>query len=372
MPWIRLDDQFPDHPKVVEAGPLASWLYVCGIGYCNRLLTDGFIPSGQVRKLADVDNAGDLVKCLVAVGLWDEAEGGYQVHDFLDYQPSAEQVKAERSMNKVRKDLYADPFLTKQVKERDGDRCRYCYKYVRWTDRKSALGGTFDHVIPNGGNSLDNLVVACRGCNSGKGRRTPEQANMTLRPPFSGGTSSELVPDGKELDTTQTESIHPYPTRTRTHPVPNPEPIPAQRVDGVPAPKRADALHPLPSVESLTEQLRPWAQSKGVTDILADEVERFHTHCLTKIDPETGYLPNSKKFLYINYAAGCQKWITNPNFPHTPRGVSPIPLRKSNEAAKWDNSLSVLQNVGGNRGNTHVPDQHGEDGGRFFRRIERG
>lgn len=92
MPWIRLDDQFPDHPKVVEAGPLASWLYVCGIGYCNRLLTDGFIPSGQVRKLADVDNAGDLAQRLVAVGLWDETEGGYLVHDYLDYQPSREKA----------------------------------------------------------------------------------------------------------------------------------------------------------------------------------------------------------------------------------------------------------------------------------------
>jgi hypothetical protein len=97
MPWIRLDDQFPDHPKVIDAGPLAAWLYVCGIGYCNRLLTDGHIPSGQVRKLADVDNAGELAATLVRVGLWEEVEGGYRIHDYLDYQPSAEQVKAERA-----------------------------------------------------------------------------------------------------------------------------------------------------------------------------------------------------------------------------------------------------------------------------------
>jgi hypothetical protein len=108
MPWIRLDDQFPDHPKVLAAGPAASWLYVCGIGYCNRLLTDGLIPSGQVRKLADVDNATELAGKLVEAGLWEQVEGGYQVHDFLDYQPSAEQVKAERADNAKRQQDWRD------------------------------------------------------------------------------------------------------------------------------------------------------------------------------------------------------------------------------------------------------------------------
>jgi hypothetical protein len=97
MTWVRLDDQFCDHPKIVEAGPLAAWLYVCGLSYCSRQLTDGFIPAGQVRKLADVDNAGDLSDRLVAAGLWDRVDGGFHVHDYLEYQPSAEKVKADRA-----------------------------------------------------------------------------------------------------------------------------------------------------------------------------------------------------------------------------------------------------------------------------------
>jgi len=36
MAWVRLDDGFPDHPKALQAGPLACWLYVCGIAYANR------------------------------------------------------------------------------------------------------------------------------------------------------------------------------------------------------------------------------------------------------------------------------------------------------------------------------------------------
>ena len=96
MSWLKIDDQFPDHPKVVEAGPLASWLHVCGMAYCARYLTDGFIPGGQVKKLADVDDAPGLAEKLLKAGLWDRVDSGFQVHDYLKYNPSAEQVKATR------------------------------------------------------------------------------------------------------------------------------------------------------------------------------------------------------------------------------------------------------------------------------------
>ena len=91
MSWVRLDDQFSDHPKVLEAGPLAGWLWVCGLAYCNRLRTDGFIPAGAVPRLADVPHAAKLAATLVQAGLWNAVAGGFQVHDYLDYQPSREQ-----------------------------------------------------------------------------------------------------------------------------------------------------------------------------------------------------------------------------------------------------------------------------------------
>lgn len=94
MPWVKLDDNFPDHPKITQAGPLAGWLFVCGLAYCNRLLTDGYIPAGQVRKLADVDDPLALAGRLVDAGLWEVADGGYRVHDYLDYQPSREKAQS--------------------------------------------------------------------------------------------------------------------------------------------------------------------------------------------------------------------------------------------------------------------------------------
>ncbi len=94
--WIKLDDQFSDHPKIIEAGPLAAWLYVCGLTYAARYLTDGYIPAGQVRKLADVDNASELAAKLVEVGLWESIDGGYLIHDYLEYNPNREDVMATR------------------------------------------------------------------------------------------------------------------------------------------------------------------------------------------------------------------------------------------------------------------------------------
>lgn len=94
MFFIKLDDTFPDHPKVASAGPLASWLYVCGLSYCHRMLTDGFIPSGVVKRLADLDDPAAQADRLVCVGLWDACDGGYQVHDYLEYQQSKAHIEA--------------------------------------------------------------------------------------------------------------------------------------------------------------------------------------------------------------------------------------------------------------------------------------
>ncbi len=61
------------------------------------------------------------------------------------------------------------------VYSRDGRKCRYCGAADRLT---------IDHVVPRiqgGDDTPENLVVACKSCNSRKRGRTPEQAGMELR-----------------------------------------------------------------------------------------------------------------------------------------------------------------------------------------------
>jgi hypothetical protein len=108
MPWVRIDDQFPDHPKIVAAGPAAAWLHVTALCYCNRMLTDGFIPGEKVPLL--VANANKLADRLVDAGVWHRTSRlgveGYEIHDFLKYQPSREEVLEERRKNAERQERF--------------------------------------------------------------------------------------------------------------------------------------------------------------------------------------------------------------------------------------------------------------------------
>lgn len=103
MVWLRIDDQIAHHPKFVDAGPIASWLWICGNAYCNKYLTDGFIQTSTLARLGAVTNARKWAERLVAVGLWDRAEEGYQVHDFHDFNPTAAQVRERREAERVTK-----------------------------------------------------------------------------------------------------------------------------------------------------------------------------------------------------------------------------------------------------------------------------
>lgn len=88
-----------------------------------------------------------------------------------------------------------DEITRAAVKLRDGDLCRYCGREVKWTDRRGPQGATLDHVDPTGPSSEANLVVACRGCNSFKGFRTPEMAEMRLEVVPKSPPSNDLDPD---------------------------------------------------------------------------------------------------------------------------------------------------------------------------------
>jgi len=97
MAWVRLDDTFPEHPKVAKVGGDAAWLHVCALAYCNRHTTDGHIPDVMIGRLSDRKNAEKLAGALVAIGLWDEADDGWVIHDYLDFQPSKEETDERRA-----------------------------------------------------------------------------------------------------------------------------------------------------------------------------------------------------------------------------------------------------------------------------------
>lgn len=195
--WLKVDDKLHDHLKVhalLERGQLeALGLWVVAGSWCGDQMSDGLI-SGYVLGRFAPTNWQTLAEQLVDVGLWEAVpetdRPQFQFHDWDIYNDTREEIEADRLAAKIRKELYADPDLVTAIKKRDKDRCRYCGCRVKWNDRRSLGGGTFDHIKPivdGGTNTIENVVVCCRRCNGKKGKKTLRAAGMKLLKPGSLG-----------------------------------------------------------------------------------------------------------------------------------------------------------------------------------------
>lgn len=97
MSWVKLDDGFSEHAKVLRAGADGLALWVCGLAYCNRQpARDGFIPTEKVALLYPVSRPKQATARLVEVGLWEAVPGGFRVHDYHDFQPASDDLRAQR------------------------------------------------------------------------------------------------------------------------------------------------------------------------------------------------------------------------------------------------------------------------------------
>lgn len=123
MSWARLDDACTDHLKLRRAGTAGLALWTASIVWCSRHLTDGFIPTDMLhdiwRPVGESFDADSACARLVATGLWDEVEGGWRVHDYLDYNPSREEVMRSREQaaerQRRRRSKHVTPDVTRDV-----------------------------------------------------------------------------------------------------------------------------------------------------------------------------------------------------------------------------------------------------------------
>ena len=108
MTWVKIDDTFPNHPKVVGLTDKAFRIHISGLCYCGTYLTDGFIPMTIAGRLANEDMS--YVSELVKAGLWREAieENGFRIHDYLAHQTSKTQVEEKRQTVRERQKRYRE------------------------------------------------------------------------------------------------------------------------------------------------------------------------------------------------------------------------------------------------------------------------
>lgn len=139
MVWFKVDDGFAFHPKALAAGNAALGLWVRAGSWCGHNLTDGFLPESM---LAALNGRQRDAQKLIEVGLWEKVSTpnsghrsatdqpnfdqtlakdqpqivqavdvsdstvwrgrGFQFLDWQQWQPTKEQVKAEREATRVR------------------------------------------------------------------------------------------------------------------------------------------------------------------------------------------------------------------------------------------------------------------------------
>lgn len=103
MPWVGLDDKFPEHPKIAGLTDPAFRLHVAGMCYCNRHLTDGLIDADEVPRLVRRFRTAALRE-LVNRGIWLQLDTihAYEIHDYLDWNKSRAQVQEESERQRKR------------------------------------------------------------------------------------------------------------------------------------------------------------------------------------------------------------------------------------------------------------------------------
>ena len=83
-----------DGPKFLELSDSAWAMWGKGNLYCQRHKTDGRIPAAAIASLSKAKKPKDVAAELVRARLWEEADGAYQVHDYLDHNRSAAEIDA--------------------------------------------------------------------------------------------------------------------------------------------------------------------------------------------------------------------------------------------------------------------------------------
>lgn len=244
MTWLKIDDKINTHAKWVALDVLERALWFDASVWSAAHNADGVIPEHMLRLIsfsAKVPDA-ELDRCvasLVTHGWWRrrrKAEGGgWEIVNWLDYQPSKQQVQdraaaaAIKDERKALHDWLHKTAVGKKVKARidarDGLWCRYCDTETIITpgDRRGPHRRTYDLVDPCStwdrtakavpAAEVDRIAdmwrVACGWCNAIKGSRTPDEAGLEELParrtcgnlPRSAANGSRAVREvGTDLD----------------------------------------------------------------------------------------------------------------------------------------------------------------------------
>jgi len=103
MAWVRIHDGAMSHPKIIGMfdwhDPFHVWVW--GLSQSQMHLTDGFVAAVAVPRIGR-----KAAEDLVCRGLWEAIEGGWRIHDFLDWNDDRETIRKRRSQAQTRMERF--------------------------------------------------------------------------------------------------------------------------------------------------------------------------------------------------------------------------------------------------------------------------
>ena len=114
--WIKLDVDFPTHPKILDVGPVAGWAFLAVLCYSRRYLTDGAVSYGALHAAysliehqcgEELGSPQALASLLTEAGLLEangQANGsGWVIHDYSKHQQTKQVVQEQReALSRIR------------------------------------------------------------------------------------------------------------------------------------------------------------------------------------------------------------------------------------------------------------------------------
>lgn len=104
MAWVKLDVGYLRSPKLVDLPPKVVLLHLGSILWTAEHLTDGWVPDHALILLSSqADLAPNrrrwAARLLTQRSLWDQGVGGWQVHDFVEWNRTStrEYVEQQRA-----------------------------------------------------------------------------------------------------------------------------------------------------------------------------------------------------------------------------------------------------------------------------------
>ena len=181
MSWLKSSDASHSHPAVFQAlehdraddrtvNELFGCMSRCA-AYVAAFEGDYVIRMGPFKQIAGMSRWELLADQAVSAGYASrvELEDGTEALRLVEDEELFHMIpRSARDWANQRNRDARNIALTAPVRLRDGDGCRWCGVIVNWRDRKSARGGTYDHLIPGKAGTVETLVVACKTCNSAR------------------------------------------------------------------------------------------------------------------------------------------------------------------------------------------------------------